>query len=158
MSRLSCSEYLLGPPQCFRSKVGIDDPHLILLNFLNLHLNLFKLLLQCSNLLEHFTVLPFKAVHPKFKGTSDCNVMGLAGLMHRCAPFVLGELIVLFPILAIPAIILMQNSPKLFIIHPLPIGWNKVITFGGSIIVTVGMCGHLMGIQYRCQSRADNKK
>ncbi len=64
MSHLLCGEYLLGPPQCFRSKVGIDDPHLILLNFFDLHLNLFKLLLQHSNLLEHFIVLPFKAVHP----------------------------------------------------------------------------------------------
>jgi hypothetical protein len=102
-------------------QVGIDDPHLILLNFLDLHLKLFKLLLQCSNLLEHFIVLLFKALYPQFKGMLDCYVMGSVGLKHRWVPYVLGELVVFLPIVTFLATILMQNSLRFFIVHPLQI-------------------------------------
>jgi hypothetical protein len=99
-------------------QVGIDDPHLILLNFLDLHLKLFKLLLQRSNLLEHFIVLLFKALYPRFKGMLDCYVMGSAGLKYQWVPCVLGELVVLLPIVAFLTTVLMQNSLRFFIIHP----------------------------------------
>lgn len=127
-------------------QVGIDDPHLILLNFLDFHSNLYKLLLQRSNLLEHFIVLPFKALYPRFKGMSDCNVMGSAGLKYRWVPCVLGELIVLFPIVALLTPVLMQNSLRFFIVHPSQIAWTGGVSFGGGIVVTVGVRGHLVDI------------